>query len=255
MNESVASVFGFEVSDGEEETDTFDDMFVATATAAGYRGKLGLIKYREAEAARELELACALNSLTPLQLLAIFRVSGNSCESWHAACAHRECKKCSPMTQLRLQVSHSEWRLPRAELCEHRTTVGLARAIVSHEEHCPGCAESRHVTIAERLQASSAVPSLSQPTHRYSKIGWRSTVLRDRAAPQKLSSAATPRRIPHADRPFGPLISGWAPKAFPCRKQTQSCVPSAVYERRELEPHCPDSCRCVSCLQFRNEAG
>lgn len=163
LNESIASVVGFEVSDGEEETDTFDDMFVATATAAGYRGKLGLIKYREAEAARELELACALNSLTPPQLLAIFRVSGNSCESWHAACAHRECKKCSPMTQLRLQVSHSEWRLPRAELCEHRTTVGLARAIVSHEEHCPGCAESRHVTIAERLQASSAVPSLSQP--------------------------------------------------------------------------------------------
>lgn len=107
-----------------------------------------------------------------------------------------------------------------------------------------------------RTPASKLCRAISQPTvHRYSKIGWRSTVLRDRAAPQKLSSAATPRRIPHADRPFGPLISGWAPKAFPCRKQTQSCVPSAVYERRELGPHCPDSCRCVSCLHFRYEAG
>ena len=164
------------------------------------RRREGLVKYRQAEAIREQELAGALAKLTLTGVLQLFRSQSFPCSQ--AACARWKtdvlrCGECQNFAsyltfrrsnptrrrrrwiQLNLDTKGSEWVLQPLGTCEHTTPMQLVLAAAQHQKGCHACWPLR-LTVADHVEL--ILPGiLSQPVHRYENIDSRNAVLREKA--------------------------------------------------------------------------
>ena len=156
------------------------------------RRREALAKYRTAEAARALELAQAINQLSPSGVLQVLEHGQRSCNTWSRDVLR--CGECR-FPQTSLSISQGRWELRLTGLCEHCTPVGLAIRFVRHEMQYLSHCQHSSMTLAQRLEAHHP-GTLSQPLRMYERITSHNEILCEHARPPKLTAEMMPHLHP-----------------------------------------------------------